>query len=75
MDHVQKLVAECMDTYKFYIPELERKREVRIVQDYLDRLALMDKRRNVSILMTIKGLMSKIHFVAIMTLHDNQEMR
>ena len=74
LDHMLCLALEARDTYICYLPNLEKQKEERILKDYRDRLVLMDKRRSAPLHEMIPALMRKIHFVSIMTQHENQEI-
>lgn len=69
------LAQEARESYFQYLPDLELEQEERIFKDFKDRLEILDKRRNMPLLKSIKQIMTKVHFVSVMTLHDNHEMR
>ena len=69
------MASDARDTYIHYLPVLEKKKEERVLKDYRDRLALMDKRRQAKLFELIKATMGKCHFVAVMGLHDSHEIR
>ena len=75
LDEILYMIAMASDSYLSYLPILEQQHEKRVLNDFRDRLQIMDERRTIQLDAMIKLVMGKVHFAKIMLLHDHHEIR